>query len=76
MKKYIVLQQIGKFSPDVKEQFTEKEDAIQYAKLVKKSHWDRKYAVCEVIEEYQLLFACFNFQTSSFIKLRIVINVR
>lgn len=51
MKKYIVLQQIGKFSPDVEEQFTEKEDAIQYAKLVKKSHWDRKYAVCEVIEE-------------------------
>ena len=53
MKKYVVLQQIGKFSPDVKEQFTEKEDAIQYAKLVKKSHWDRKYAVCEVIEELQ-----------------------
>lgn len=52
MKKYIVLQQIGKFSPDVKEQFTEKEDAIQYAKLVKKARWDRKYAVCEVVDEY------------------------
>lgn len=52
MKKYIVIQQIGSFSPDIKEMFTEKNDAAAYVKLLKKSHWDRKYAVCEVVEEF------------------------
>lgn len=46
------MQQIGSFSPDAKEGFTEKKDATEYAKLLKKSHWDRKYAVCEVVEEF------------------------
>lgn len=49
MKKYIVLSKIGNFSPDVKESFEEKEDAVQYAKLLKKTHQDRTYMVCEAI---------------------------
>ena len=46
------MQQIGSFSPDIKETFAEKDDAVAYAKLVKKSHWNRTYTVCEVIEEF------------------------
>lgn len=49
MEKYIVLEQIGNFRPSVEEQFAEKEDVVQYAKLVKKAHQNRTYSVCEVI---------------------------
>lgn len=45
MKKFIVLQQIGKFKPDYKEGFDSLTDAIAYTELMKKAHPDRKYEV-------------------------------
>lgn len=51
MKNYVVLQQIGKFTPSVTELFDELEDAQQYATLMRKTHPDMKYCVYSRIGE-------------------------
>lgn len=49
MKKYVVLQQILSFSPDMKEGFDELEDAESYTAIMKKAHPDRKYKIYQTV---------------------------
>ena len=51
MKKYAVLQQIGSFSPDVKETFDELKDAEQYRDLMRKIHPNREFRVFCIVGE-------------------------
>lgn len=51
MKKYIVLQKIGSFSPDVKRTFDELDDARAFVALLKKS--DSNSCVAYFIAETQ-----------------------
>lgn len=51
MKNFVVLQQIGAFTPDVKECFDTLEDANQYAALMRKIHPNRTYSVYNRVGE-------------------------
>lgn len=53
MKKYIVLQKIGSFSPDVKRTFDELDDARAFVALLKKSDTNScvAYFIAETQEE-------------------------
>lgn len=50
MKKYTVFQVLHYSSPIMKESFDEKDDAYAFVRLLKRTHPDSKYAVCETIE--------------------------
>ena len=54
MEKYIVLQKIGKFSPDFVRAFEDPSDAQKFVKLLRKSGESyTKYFIAELREESQ-----------------------
>ena len=50
MKKFIVIKVFSYVSPSIEESFDEKDDAYAFARLLKRTHPDSKYTVCETIE--------------------------
>lgn len=50
MKKYSVFEVLHHFSPIMKESFDEKDDAYAFGRLLKRTHPNSKYVVCEIIE--------------------------
>lgn len=50
MKKFTVIEVFRYFSPSVKESFDEKDDAYAFVRLLKRTHPNSEYVVCETIE--------------------------